>query len=79
MKFYTVLFKAVEKAMYFNPGVRVFKTEEECEKFIDEVCEYKKWTVKSRLGWNETYTMDDRRAEDSEGNSYYFVIQTQEL
>jgi len=79
MKFYTVLFKAVEKAASVNPGVRVFKTEAECDVFIEDFCKRKGWVIKSRLGWNDDGTLDDRRVEDSEGMSYYFVIEKQEL
>jgi hypothetical protein len=79
MKFYTVLFKAVEKAASLNPGVRVFKTETECVGFIEDFCKRKGWSIKSRLGWDEEGTLDDRRVEDSEGMSYYFVIEKQEL
>jgi len=49
------------------------------DKWIDYVCSLRNWTIKSRLGWNEDKDIDDRRVEDKDGNTYYFVIYKQTI
>lgn len=77
MEIFNVLIKGVEvKDINF---CKAFTTEEKADKWIEETCLKKNWTIKSSFGWNESNTIDDRRVEDKNGNSYYFVIYRQEL
>ena len=77
MEIFNVLIKGVEvKDINY---CEAFKTEEEVDKFVEKVCSLRNWTIKSRMGWGLVEDIDDRRVEDSNGNSYYFVIYRQTL
>jgi hypothetical protein len=77
MEILNVLIKGVEKK---NINIcQAFFKEEEMDKWIDYVCSLRNWTIKSRLGWNEDKDIDDRRVEDKDGNTYYFVIYKQTI
>jgi len=77
MEVFNVLIKGVEvKDINF---CKVFTTEEKAVKWIEETSLKNDWTIKSRLGWNDDNTIDDRRVEDKNRNSYYFVIYRQIL
>lgn len=77
MEVFNVLIKGVEvKDINF---CKVFLTEEKADKWIQETCQKNDWTIKSSMGWNDSNTIDDRRVEDSNRNSYYFVIYRQIL
>ena len=75
MEIFNVLIKGVEvKDINY---CEAFRTEEQVNKFVERVCSLRNWTIKSRMGWNDDNDMDDRRVEDSSGNTYYFVIYRQ--
>ena len=77
MEIFNVLIKGVEvKDINY---CEAFRTEEEVDKFVERVCSLRNWTIKSRFGWNDDNTIDDRRVEDSSGNTYYFVIYRQTI
>ena len=74
---YNVLYKGVERNV--TPFCLAFLREEEARDWIEQTCETKNLTIKSRLGWDDSETVDDYRVEDDEGNSYYFVIFKQQI
>jgi hypothetical protein len=77
MEILNVLIKGVEvKDINY---CEAFRTEEEVDNFVDKVCSLRNWTIKSRMGWNDENNIDDRRVEDSNGNTYYFVIYRQTI
>lgn len=77
MEIFNVLIKGVEvKDINF---CKAFTNEQTMETWIEEVCLKNKWVQKSRMGWNDENTIDDRRVEDEKRNSYYFVIYRQIL
>ena len=77
MEIFNVLIKGVEvKDINF---CKAFTTETLVDEWIDKICTANNWTQKSRMGWNDDNTMDDRRVEDKGGNTYYFVIYRQIL
>jgi hypothetical protein len=77
MEILNVLIKGVEvKDINY---CEAFRTEEEVDKFVDKVCSLRNWTIKSRMGWNDENEIDDRRVEDINGNTYYFVIYRQTI
>lgn len=77
MEVFNVLIKGVEvKDINF---CKAFTTEEKAVKWIEETSLKNDWTIKSRSGWNDDNTIDDRRVENKEGNTYYFVIYRQTL
>jgi len=77
MEVFNVLYKGVE--INVTPFCLAFLREEEARDWIEQTCETKNFTIKSKLGWNDSETVDDYRVEDSEGNSYYFVIFKQQI
>ena len=77
LEIYNVLYKGVQKNV--NPFCLAFLREEEAREWIESTCENKSYTIKSSLGWNDDMTMDDYRVEDTDGNSFYFVIFKQKL
>jgi len=77
MIIFNVLIKGVEvKNINY---CEAFRTEEEVDKFVEKVCSLRNWNIKSRMGWNDDNDIDDRRVEDSNGNTYYFVIYRQTI
>lgn len=77
MEVFNVLVKGVEvKDINF---CKAFTTEEKAVQWIEETSQKNDWTIKSRLGRNDENTIDDRRVEDKNRNSYYFVIYRQTL
>jgi len=77
MEILNVLIKGIEvKDINF---CQAFTNEVTVNKWIEEICLKNKWIIKSRMGWNDDNTIDDRRVEDEKGNTYYFVIYKQLL
>lgn len=72
MEVFNVLVKGVEVKDIND--CKAFLSEDSAIKWIEKVCKLQNWSIKSRLGWNDDNTLDDRRVEDIKGNSYYFVI-----
>ncbi len=77
MEIFNVLYKGVE--LNVTPFCLAFLKEEDAREWIKQTCEFKCFSMKSTLGWNESMTTDDYRVEDKDGNSYYFVIYKQKL
>lgn len=77
MTIYNVLFKGVE--IKATPFCKAFLTEQEADSYIVSKCKALNLTIRSSMGWDDSRTIDDRRTEDTDGNTYYFVIYKQEL
>jgi hypothetical protein len=75
IEIFNVLVKGVE--IVTTPFCQAFSKEESAREWVNKVCEYNSWTIKSSLGWNDDNTFDDYRVEDKDGNSFYFVIYRQ--
>jgi hypothetical protein len=75
LEIYNVLFKSVENKL--SPFCKAFKTENEARAWIDTKIVNLDLVAKSTMGWNDDKTIDDYRAEDKHGSSYYFVIYRQ--
>lgn len=77
MEIFNVLIKGIEvKDVNY---CKAFLREDVMDTWIEEICRIRNWTIKSRIGWIEDNKLDDRRVEDLNGNTYYFVIYRQEL
>lgn len=77
MRIYNVLLKAVEKAHRFNPSCRAFGSEEEAMAHIKKNSHIHRLTLRSSMEFEDDSV--DFRYEDTEGDSYYYVIFKQEL
>jgi hypothetical protein len=75
MEIINVLFKGVE--IRVTPGCTAFYNEDTAREFIEKNVEERGLEIKSSMGWNEDNTIDDYRAEDAQGNSYYYVLYRQ--
>jgi hypothetical protein len=77
MEIINVLFKGVE--LKVTPGCKVFLNEDTAREFILKNAKERNLQIKSSMGWNEDNTIDDYRAEDAQGNSYYYVLYRQTI
>lgn len=75
MEIINVLFKGVE--LRITPKCIAFYNEENARVFIEKHADDRDLEIKSSMGWNEDNTIDDYRAEDAQGNSYYYVLYRQ--
>jgi hypothetical protein len=77
MEIINVLFKGVE--LQVTPGCKAFYNEDTAREFILKNAQEKNLQIKSSMGWNDDNTIDDYRAEDAQGNSYYYVLYRQTI
>jgi hypothetical protein len=77
MKIINVLFKGVE--LKVTPFCKPFYNEETARDFINHHAKVSNLEIMSTMGWNDDNTIDDYRAEDVGGNSYYYVLYRQEI
>jgi hypothetical protein len=77
MEIINVLFKGVE--LRVTPFCKPFHNEDKAREFILQNAEERGLTIMSSMGWNDNETIDDYRAEDAQGNSYYYVLYRQEI
>lgn len=76
MTIYNLLFKGIEKRT--TPWCKAFSTKEEAQSYIDADILSSGLTAKS-IDRNDEDTISDVRCEDTHGNSYYYVLFTQEI
>lgn len=77
MKIYNILFKGVE--IKVSPFCKAFRTFHDAETWVNMQCEKAGLTIKSTMGWNEDETINDFRCEDTNGNTFYFVVYGQQI
>jgi hypothetical protein len=77
MQVFNVLFKGVQ--IKHTTWAKAFREEQTARAFIEDYCSERDLTIMSSMGWNSENTMDDYRAEDRQGNTYYFVIYRQTI
>ena len=75
MEIYNVLLKGVE--VRIPPICKAFRTEAQADAYIQDECIKRDLTIRSTYGWDEGSTLNDYRAEDIDGNTFYFVIYRQ--
>lgn len=77
MTIHIVLFKGIE--IRTPPRCKPFREEQDARAYCEASASTLGLVIKSTLGGYEERGIDDYRCEDSEGNTYYFVLTKHEI